>query len=99
LEPGQELRVRARITHIIADPERWRAEVKERQSLPLEAARDLPPVEPYKTEAIPPGAYELQVMIAVTAAGHDFWLFSSSLERIRVQLGGKRPEPIPDQDK
>lgn len=86
LKPGAEMRVRGRVEHILADPERRWAEVKKR-SVPIEQVTEhLPPPEPFKTMPIPPGVYDLHVLFFVHAAGESSsWLAES--EPVRIQFG------------
>jgi len=89
LAPGKRLQFRIRITNVLAEPEKWWAEIDKRSG--RNARWDLPtPAFPGVTP-IPPGTYQLRLRMSLRVPQQTFW-GPRMAEPITVRLGGKAAE-------
>jgi hypothetical protein len=82
LEPGEKFQATVKITKILANPERWWAEVEKRSGKP---ASGLPGPDPPAITPIPAGVYTVEVGLPLLVNGK--LVPSKSHDKVTVRLG------------
>jgi hypothetical protein len=88
LAPGKRQQFRIRITNVLAEPEKWWAEMEKRSGKPPSG---LGPPAPPAVTPIPPGTYQLWVYMSLRVPQQPGW-GPSMPERVTVRLGTKADE-------
>lgn len=85
LEAGEHFQVQVLVTKVLAEPEKWQAEIGKR-SVPIEQAPpNFHPPDPPKIARIGAGTYTLRTSVSLFVEGQVPW--SASSERVTVRLG------------
>jgi hypothetical protein len=82
LEPGEHFQVQVLVTKVLAEPEKWRAEIEKRSANPH---TPFPGLDPPEMARIAAGTYTLSTSVALFVEGRVLW--SASSERLTVRLG------------